>query len=69
MKKQVTINKAICPNEWLKNLVIKENINGSLCICLDQKYLNKVIKQEHYPIPTLEQLTQNHVALQTFYLN
>ena len=37
--------------------MIREKPNGSLRICLDPKDLNKAIKQEHHPIPTLDDIT------------
>ena len=37
--------------------VIREKENGRLRICLDPKDLNKPIKREHHPIPTVEEFT------------
>ena len=44
-------------SDWVNSLVIREKPNGSLRICLDPKDLNKAIKQEHHPIPTLDDIT------------
>ena len=57
MENQGIIDRPTGPTEWLSNLVIKEIGDGWLCNCLDPKYLNEDIKREHYPIPTLEQIT------------
>ena len=42
------------PTEWANSLVIVEKADGRLRICLDPSDLNKVIKREHYPMPTAE---------------
>ena len=44
-------------SDWVNSLVIREKPNGHLRICLDLKDLNKAIKQEHHPIPTLDDIT------------
>ena len=44
-------------SDWVNSLVIREKPNGSLRICLDPKDLNKAIKREHHPIPTLDDIT------------
>lgn len=47
------IAKVDKPTDWVNSLVIVEK-DGSLCLCLDPKDLNKVIKKEHFQIPTFE---------------
>ena len=42
------------PTDWVNSLVVVENPNGKLRICLDPKDLNAAIKRPHYPMPTLE---------------
>ena len=42
---------------WVNSLVIREKPNCSVRICLDPKDLNKAIKQEHHPVPTLDDIT------------
>ena len=37
-------------------LVIHEKANGRLRTCLSTKVLNKVIKREHYPVPTVDDI-------------
>lgn len=44
------------PSEWVSNLVVIEKPNGSLRICLDPKPLNLAIIQNHYKIPTLDEM-------------
>lgn len=50
------IKKVDEPSDWVNALVIVRKLDGSLRICLDPHYLNKVILREHYYIPTFEDL-------------
>ena len=45
------------PTPWVSNLVIVDKPNGDLRLCLDPKSLNKAIQREHYPTPTLDEVT------------
>ena len=42
------------PTDWDNSLIIVEKKDGSLRLCLDPKDLNKVIRREHFQIPTFE---------------
>ena len=57
MENQDIIAKVTQPTDWVNSLVIRENKSGRLRLCLDPKDLNKAIKTEHHPIPTLEEIT------------
>ena len=35
-------------------MVVVPERNGSLCICLDPKDLNRAVQHHHYPLPTIE---------------
>ena len=45
------------PSDWVNALVIHEKPNGRLRTCLDPKDLSKVIKREHYSVPTVDDIT------------
>ena len=45
------------PTEWVPSLTYPHKSDGSLCICLDPKDLNKSIMQEHYKAPTLDEIS------------
>ena len=45
------------PTEWVSSLTYPRKPNGSLCICLDPRDLNKAIIREHYKAPTLEEIS------------
>ena len=44
------------PTDWVNSLVIVEKSNGKMRLCIDPKDLNKVIKREHFQIPTKEEI-------------
>ncbi|XP_056891952.1 uncharacterized protein K02A2.6-like isoform X1 [Takifugu flavidus] len=57
MEKQQVI-KVTEPTEWVNSMVAAEKPRtGKLRVCLDPKDLNKAIKQPHYPLPTLDDVT------------
>lgn len=57
MELQGIIRKVDKPTEWLNAVVIVEKRNGDIRLCLDPKYLNLVIKREHFMIPTVDDIT------------
>lgn len=44
------IEKVEEPCSWLNSFVIETKTSGGICICLDPKPSNKVIKNYHYQI-------------------
>lgn len=46
------------PTDWVNQITIVEKANGKLRICLDPTELNKCIKLDNYPIPTLTDIEQ-----------
>ena len=44
------------PTDCVHNLVIVKKKNGTLRLCFDPQDLNKVIKREHYRIPTAQEI-------------
>ena len=57
MEQKGIIAKVTQPTDWVNSLVIKEKENGKLRVCLCPVDLNKAIKRDHYPTPTLEEIT------------
>ena len=45
------------PTPWVSNLVIVDKPNGDIRMCLDPKTLNKAVQREHYPTPTVDEVT------------
>ena len=50
------LKKVDQPTDWVHNIVVIEKKNGSLRLCLDPRDLNKVVKREHYKIPTVQEI-------------
>ena len=44
------------PTDWVNGLVIVENPNGKLRICLDPRALNNAIKRKHLPLSTAKEM-------------
>ena len=57
MVKQGVLEKVDGPSEWDNSMVVVQKKDGSLRICIDPKDLNKVLKREHYQLPTIEEIT------------
>ena len=53
--------------DWVNSFVVREKPNGILGICLDPKDLKKATKREHYPVPTVDMVT-NRLQDVTFFL-
>ena len=46
------------PTDWVSLLVVVEKQKGGkLRVCLDPHDLNRAIKREYHPLPTLEDIT------------
>lgn len=54
------------PTEWVSSMVVAKKANGKLRICLDPKDLNEVILREHYPLPTIEDVSAKMAQAKTF---
>ena len=49
------ITKVTEPTDWFSSMVTVVR-NGNLRTCSDPEDLNKAIRREHYPIPTVEEV-------------
>jgi hypothetical protein len=58
MQKKEVIAPVEKPTEWVSSLVVVEKReSGKLRICLDPRDLNRAIRREYHPLPTLEEVT------------
>ena len=53
------LKKVDQPTDQVHNFVIVEKKIGSLCLCLDPRDLIKVVKKEHYKIPTAQEISSH----------
>ncbi|CAB3999905.1 Hypothetical predicted protein [Paramuricea clavata] len=63
MEKNGVIEKVTKPTDWVG---LREKPNGRLCLCLDPKDLNEAIMRDHYPTPTLEEITPKLAGARVF---
>ena len=54
LEQQGIIAKVDCPTPWIANLLAMRKPSGAIRVCLDPTDLNKAIRRNHYPLPTLE---------------
>ena len=54
------------PMEWVSSFTYPQKPDGSLCICLDPRDLNKAIIQEHYKASTLDKITHKLSGAKVF---
>ena len=57
MERMNVIQSVDEPTDWVSSLVVVTKKNGQLRVCLDPRNLNKVIKREHYQLPSREEIT------------
>ena len=57
MEKRGVVHMVKESADWVNSVAIVEKPNGSLRICLVPRHLNKAIKWERFPLPTIEDLT------------
>lgn len=55
LEQQGVIARVTQPTEWVSSMMLVKKPN-KLRICLDPKDLNKAIRREHYPLPTIEEV-------------
>ena len=63
---QEILAPVIEPTPWISPLVIVPKKDGSLRLCLDPKDLNKAIKWENYPLPTIEEVATRMAGAKVF---
>jgi len=56
------------PSEWQSNLVVIENPDGTLRLCLDPKEFNRYLQRDMYQIPTLEEISFSSLSLKIVHL-
>lgn len=54
MEKNEVVVKESDPPDWVNSMVIVEK-GDRLWVCLDPKDLNKALKRQHYPLPTMKE--------------
>ena len=55
MEREGHLAKVMQPTDWVNSMVVSSR-GEKIEICLDPADLNKAVKREHYPIPTVEEI-------------
>ena len=56
LKESGIIEPVTDPTEWLSALLVVQKPNGDIRICVDPKPVNKALKRDHFPMPTLDDM-------------
>lgn len=54
LEKLDVVTKVETPTDWISSLVVATKSNGKVRLCIDPKPLNKALKRNEYPIPTID---------------
>ena len=60
------ITPVTTPTEWNSSMVEVVKPNGKIRICLDARDLNRAIQREHYPLPTIEDVSTRLAGAKVF---
>ncbi|XP_041349296.1 uncharacterized protein K02A2.6-like [Gigantopelta aegis] len=66
MEDMKVIEKIEEPTEWVNSLVVVHKANGKLRVCMDPRNLNKAILQEHFKLPTREEIMSRFAGAKVF---
>ena len=61
------IMPVIIPTEWVSLITYPQKPDGTLCICLDPRDLNKAIIRENYKAPTLKETSHKLAGATVFF--
>ena len=54
LEKLDVVTKVDTPTEWISSLVVATKNNGQIRLCIDPKPLNKALRRNDYPMPTVD---------------
>ena len=54
------------PTAWVNSIVVITKKDGNLRICLDPRELNLWIQREHYPLPTMDEISTRFAGAKVF---
>ena len=67
MEKMGVIKKVTEPTEWVSSMVaVGKKNTDKLRICIDPRNLNQAIMREHYPLPTIDDITHKLTGAKVF---
>jgi hypothetical protein len=66
LEKLDVVAKVNTPTDWISSVVINTKPNGKVRLCIDPKPLNKALKRNDYPIPTIDDVLPQLQGAQYF---
>lgn len=66
MKSLGIVSKVREPTEWVNSMVLINQKNLELRVCLDPRNLNKFIKKPHCQLPTVEEIFSKFTEAKIF---
>ena len=54
------------PTDWTSAMVVVRKQNGKIRLCIDPKPLNRALKGNHHPLPTIDDLLPKLVQAKVF---
>ena len=51
---------------WVSSMIPVSKSNGEICVCLDPRELNQAIQCQHYPMPSIEDVTARMPNVKVF---
>ena len=57
LEAQGIVSPIVEPTEWVSHPVIVHKASGDIRLCIDPRHLNKAVRREHYPTPTVDEVT------------
>ena len=66
LEKLKVIEKVEGPSDWVSSLVVARKQSGKLRVCIDPQHLNKSLKREHYPLPTIDDVLPQLANVKVF---
>ena len=54
------------PTDWVSSMVVVMKRNGKIRLCIDPKPLNQALKQNHYPLPVIDDLLPELLKAKVF---
>ena len=57
LEAQGVVSPIVEPTVWVSHPVIVDKPSGDIRLCIDPRHLNKAVRREHYPTPTVDEVT------------
>ena len=66
LEKLGVIKAVDVPTDWISAMVVTMKKDGRIRLCVDPKPLNRALKRNHYPLPTIEDVLPQLAKVKLF---